>query len=117
MRIAYIIEASEITVKGEPCIQFQVEFKEGLFRNYSESLSVMTEDMERTAFFSYLYNSAYYRDLRKQASFLTSSAVPVLISGPASVGKEELVRSIYDQTRIRNRAFLHRLSDPAAEGI
>ena len=104
-RRTYIIEASEISVKGEPCIQFQVEFKEGLLRNYSESISVMTDNQERTAFFNYLYNTVYYREIREQISFLASSAVPVLIEGPASVGKEELVRVLYANAATRNRGL------------
>ena len=104
-RRSYIISASPVTIRGESCCQFQVEFKDNLPKSLSGSISIMTDDSERTRFFSYLYNSTYYKHIREQVSFLSDSSLPVMLAGPRSVCKEDIVRTIFGKSRNRNRTL------------
>lgn len=100
---AFIINGSQVTIRDEECVQFVVGFKDVVSHVLSGSVAVVEEDSERTALFSYLFKSSYYRQTREQVSFLSESSVPVFLSGPNSVGKEDIARMIFKNSRINNR--------------
>ena len=101
----YIINAGRTMIRGELCFLFRVEFKENLKYSHKDSLSIVTDDEDRSRFYSLLYNSNYYKHIREDVSFLSDSPAPILISGHKSVGKEDLVRTIFRREMSNKRSL------------